>query len=128
RGLRALLLLAARADRRAALRAEVARARLAPPDAAAGFSGAAFASLLSLGSAAAGVGSFASVLLSPLASSFSAPWRLRRFSLSDLKSVSYQPLPLRRNTGTETSFFRVRLPHEGQRVSGVSLIFCMTSA
>src|SRR6185437_14086749 len=38
------------------------------------------------------------------ASSLSAPTRFRLFSLSDLKSVSYQPPPLRRNTGADTSF------------------------
>ncbi len=52
---------------------------------------------------------------------------LRLFSLSDLKSVSYQPLPFRRNTGADTSFFKLLLPHEGQRLSGVSVTFCMTS-
>ncbi len=44
------------------------------------------------------------------------PCRRRRGSacspLSPLKSVSYHPAPLRRNTGAEMSFFMVFLPHE----------------
>ena len=60
-------------------------------------------------------------------SSLSEPARLRLFSLSPLKSVSYQPPPLRRKFGAETSFFRASLPHEGHLISGVSLIFCITS-
>src|SRR5688572_4283133 len=63
-----------------------------------------------LGFAASGLAAsaFASGLASSFfapASSLSAPCRLRLFSLSDLKSVSYQPEPLRRKTGAEMSFF-----------------------
>src|ERR1700733_12101421 len=60
-------------------------------------------------------------------SSFSFSARLRLPSLSDLKSVSYQPAPFRRNTGAETSFFSVFLPHDGHFLSGASLNFCMIS-
>ncbi len=56
-----------------------------------------------------------------------SPARLRLDSLSDLKSVSYQPPPLRRNTGAEISFFMLGLPQDGHFFSGASLIFCMTS-
>jgi hypothetical protein len=59
-------------------------------------------------------------------SSFSTA-RLRLFSLSDLKSVSYQPAPFNRNTGAETSFFIRLLPHEGHLFSGGSEIFCRSS-
>ncbi len=45
--------------------------------------------------------------------------RLRLFSLSPLKSVSYQPPPLRRNTGADTSFFIVFLPQEGHFFRGI---------
>src|ERR1700716_2468761 len=101
-----------------------------PPGAvlgAAGFESAGFesAALESLASGAAGLASLASALTSAFDSSLSAPRRLRL--LSFLKSVSYQPPPLRRNAGADTSFFRVRLPHDGQRVNGASVIFCMTS-
>ena len=64
---------------------------------------------------------------SDLDSSFSAPARLRLFSLSPLKSVSYQPLPLRRNTGADISFCMVFLPHDGHFSSGGSEIFCINS-
>jgi hypothetical protein len=60
-------------------------------------------------------------------SSLSAPARLRLFSLSPLKSVSYQPPPFRRKFGAETSFFRAFLPHDGHFVRGASVIFCITS-
>src|SRR5207253_2512131 len=60
-------------------------------------------------------------------SSLSAPARLRLFSLSPLKSVSYQPPPLRRKFGAEISFFMVFLPHDGHFVMGGSVIFCITS-
>src|SRR6185436_20322452 len=70
----------------------------------------------------------ASVLVSALLSSLSAPCRLRLFSLSDLKSVSYQPEPFSRNTGADISFFRPFLPHFGHLVSGLSVIFCSTSS
>ena len=53
--------------------------------------------------------------------------RLRLFSLSDLKSVSYQPAPLSRNTGAEISRFSVGLPQLGHFLSGGSEIFCMVS-
>jgi hypothetical protein len=59
-------------------------------------------------------------------SSFSTA-RLRLVSLSDLKSVSYQPAPFNRNTGAETSFFIRFLPHEGHFFSGGSEIFCRSS-
>src|SRR3984957_17859710 len=57
--------------------------------------------------------------------SFSA--RLRFCSLSDLKSVSYQPAPFRRNTGADTSFFSAFFPHNGHFFKGASDTFCMTS-
>ena len=44
--------------------------------------------------------------VSVLASSLSAPARLRLFSLSRLKSVSYQPEPFSRNTGADMSFLQ----------------------
>src|SRR5688572_28227464 len=69
-----------------------------------------------------------STLVSALASSLSAPCRLRLFSLSDLKSVSYQPEPLRRNTGADISLRRPFLPQLGHLVSGLSVIFCSTSS
>ena len=47
------------------------------------------------------------------APSLASPARLRLPSLSVLKSVSYQPPPLRRNTGAEISFFSVPFPQEG---------------
>ena len=61
-------------------------------------------------------------------SSLSAPARLRLFSLSDLKSVSYQPEPLSRNTGADMSFLSPFLPQFGHFLSGFSLIFCSTSS
>src|SRR4029077_6168361 len=90
----------------------------------AGFESAGFesAALESLASGAAGLASLACALTSAFDSSLSAPTRLRLFPSPALKSVSYQPPPLRRNAGAETSFFRVRLPHDGQRVSGASVI------
>src|SRR3982751_2433712 len=69
-----------------------------------------------------------SVLASTFASSLSAPARLRLFSLSDLKSVSYQPEPLRRNTGADISFLSPFLPQVGHLASGLSVIFCRTSS
>ena len=59
--------------------------------------------------------------------SASAPARLRLRSWSDLKSVSYQPLPFKRNTGAEMSFTSVMRPQEGHFFSGASVIFCITS-
>src|SRR6185369_14338301 len=53
--------------------------------------------------------------------------RLRLFSLSPLKSVSYQPPPFRRKTGADTSFFMVFLPQEGHFLSGASETFCSSS-
>jgi len=53
--------------------------------------------------------------------------RLRLFSLSPLKSGSYQPPPYRRNTGADTSFFIAFLPHEGHFFSGASVTFCSSS-
>src|SRR4029077_7615033 len=85
-------------------------------------------SLDSLASFASGFASFASAGFASLfGSSLSAPTRLRLFSLSPLKSVSYQPAPLRRNTGADSSFFSLRLPQEGHLVRGASVIFCITS-
>jgi hypothetical protein len=49
------------------------------------------------------------------------------FLLPDLKSVSYQPDPLRRNEGADTIFCIADLPHSGHTFSGSSLIFCSTS-
>jgi hypothetical protein len=60
-------------------------------------------------------------------SSASEPARFRRFSLSPLKSVSYQPAPFRRKFGAETSFFRAFFPQEGHFSRGASVIFCITS-
>lgn len=45
-----------------------------------------------------------------------------------LKSVSYQPEPLRRKLLAETSFFRVDLPQAGQSVKGASLNFWIFSS
>src|SRR5690606_33079922 len=53
--------------------------------------------------------------------------RLRLLSLSVLKSVSYQPPPLRRKTGAETSLVSLFLPHSVHLRSGASVIFCSTS-
>ena len=49
------------------------------------------------------------------------------FFLPDLKSVSYQPPPLRRNAAAVTIFFMAGLPHSGQSFRGSSEIFCSTS-
>ena len=70
----------------------------------------------------------ASVLVSALLSSLSAPCRLRLFSLSDLKSVSYQPDPLRRNSGADMSLRKEFLPQLGHFFRGLSVIFCSTSS
>src|SRR5690606_7766757 len=43
--------------------------------------------------------------------------RLRFFSLSDLKSVSYQPPPFRRNDGADIRRVSVRLPQSGHFLS-----------
>ena len=59
------------------------------------------------------LGSLGLLGIAPTALSFSAPARLRLRSWSDLKSVSYQPEPLSRNTGAEISFCSVLLPQEG---------------
>src|SRR6185436_12229632 len=71
----------------------------------------------------------ASAGFSPLASSAglasaasSAPARLRLPSWSDLKSVSYQPPPFRRNTGADTSFLSVCFLQLGHCFSGGSEI------
>jgi hypothetical protein len=45
------------------------------------------------------------------------------FLSPDLKSVSYQPPPFRRNATTEIFFFSRSFPHDGHRFSGASLIF-----
>jgi len=53
---------------------------------------------------------------------------LATFFLSpDLKSVSYQPPPFKRNATAEIFFFRRSFPHEGHSVSGGSLILCSDS-
>src|SRR5688500_14778519 len=69
-----------------------------------------------------------SALASDLASSLSAPARLRLFSLSPLKSVSYQPEPFSRNTGADMSLRSPFFPQVGHFFSGLSLIFCSTSS
>src|SRR5574337_728139 len=46
---------------------------------------------------------------------------------ADLKSVSYQPLPLRRNPAADTSLRKAGLPQFGHCVSAGSLIFCSAS-
>src|ERR1700722_14419426 len=53
--------------------------------------------------------------------------RLRLLSWSPLKSVSYQPPPLSRNTGADIKRCRWDLPHCGHFFRGRSLIFCMAS-
>src|SRR5262249_20943691 len=92
---------------------------------AAGFSLAALG-LLSAGFVsagfAAGVSDFASDFgASPLST------RLRFLSLSFLKSVSYQPLPERRNCGAVTRRRTPALPHCGQASGSGSLNFCRRS-
>ena len=52
----------------------------------------------------------------------------RFFLLPVLKSVSYQPPPLRRNAAAETFFFNEASPQAGQSSSGSSLIFCNASS
>jgi hypothetical protein len=53
---------------------------------------------------------------------------LATFFLSpDLKSVSYQPPPFKRNATAEIFFLRRSFPHEGHCVSGGSLILCNCS-
>src|SRR5690606_22560885 len=52
---------------------------------------------------------------------------LRFFSLSDLKSVSYQPPPFRRNDGADMSRTSVRLPQSGHFLRGGSETFCSAS-
>ena len=69
-----------------------------------------------------------SAMASDLPSSLSAPCRLRLFSLSDLKSVSYQPEPLRRKSGADMSLRKEFLPQLGHFFSGLSVIFCSTSS
>ena len=49
------------------------------------------------------------------------------FLLLDLKSVSYQPLPLNRNPAADTSFFSALALQDGQSINGSSLIFCNAS-
>src|SRR5688572_3121306 len=129
-----------RRDRRFAVRVALAFGRAVPRfiRLAAGLSvtGLAASGLAPSGLAASGFavsvlgvsGLAVSALVSVLASSLSAPCRLRLFSLSDLKSVSYQPEPLRRNTGADISLRRPFLPQLGHLVSGLSVIFCSTSS
>ena len=83
--------------------------------------GAASAAFAALGGVGALVSLGAGGSLSPL----SRMLRLR--SLSDLKSVSYQPLPARRNSGADTSRFNWCLPHSGHSRSGLSENFCRAS-
>ena len=61
--------------------------------------------------------------LSDLAAGSLSSTKLRFFSLSDLKSVSYQPAPFNRNTGAEIKRFRVDLPQLGHALSGASDTF-----
>src|SRR5579883_3005124 len=75
---------------------------------------------------------FSAGLLSAVASFFSSllsgcSARLRLSSLSLLKSVSYQPLPFKRNTGADTRRLSWDLPQLGHLRSGASEIFCMAS-
>lgn len=51
----------------------------------------------------------------------------RFFLFPDLKSVSYQPPPLRRNPAAETNLVRAIFPHSGHFLSGFSLSFCRVS-
>lgn len=90
----------------------------------AGLAGAAFpgASLASVFDSAAG-----SVFSGDGAASLSSPTRLRLDSFSDLKSVSYQPDPLSRNTGADTRRFNADLPQLGHFFNDESLIFWSTS-
>src|SRR5579863_952316 len=53
--------------------------------------------------------------------------RLRLLSLSPLKSVSYQPPPLRRNTGADIRRCSCDLPQWGHFFSGRSVILCIAS-
>src|SRR5690606_2004980 len=64
-------------------------------------------------------------LFDPVGSSRSA--KLRFVSCSDLKSVSYHPLPLRRKFGADTSFLSDCFLQLGHCFSGLSLIFCRAS-
>lgn len=50
------------------------------------------------------------------------------FLLPDLKSVSYQPPPLRRKPAADIFFFKASAAHSGQVTSGGSLTFCKTSS
>jgi hypothetical protein len=69
---------------------------------------------------------------SPLDSLLDSPLdvstRLRFFSASPLKSVSYQPPPFNLNTGAEIKRRSVSFPHSGHLRSGESLIFCSASS
>src|SRR5271170_194631 len=127
RGPRLGLAAGRRVARLAAAVTLVARPRRLPDSAGAGAAGLA---------AAAGGGVAESVLAAAavsvaaagLASSRSALGaRLRLPSLSDLKSVSYQPEPLSLNTGAEINRLSRERPQEGHFLSGPSLIFCITS-
>src|SRR3984957_1324525 len=76
------------------------------------------------------VASPASLVLSPASLGASASGRsarLRLLSWSPLKSVSYQPPPLSRNTGADIKRCSWDLPHCGHFFRGGSLIFCMAS-
>src|SRR5512135_885934 len=89
----------------------------------AGVAASAFASVFGgLGGLAALSSDAAGGSLSPFSS------RLRLRSFSDLKSVSYQPLPARRNSGADTRRFSWCLPHSGHSRSGLSENFCRASS
>src|SRR5882724_1267374 len=94
----------------------------------AGFESAVFDSpaFASAGFASAGF-AFSAVESEAVELSPSGPARLRLDSLSDLKSVSYQPPPFSLKTGADRSFFSFSFEQEGHFRRGGSLIFCMTS-
>jgi|TARA_A200000113_G_scaffold86185_1_gene76859 hypothetical protein len=50
------------------------------------------------------------------------------FFLPDLKSVSYQPPPFKRNPAAEILFFNASALHSGHVTNGLSLIFCTASS
>src|SRR5690606_31803916 len=56
------------------------------------------------------------------------PLPLPLFLPFDLKSVSYQPVPLRRKPAAEIFFFRLASPQDGQKTSRSSEIFCSASS
>ena len=74
-----------------------------------------------------GVGFAATLSLAGASGASSPAARLRLPSWSDLKSVSYQPPPFRRNTGAETSRLSVCFLQLGHLRIGGSEIFCKAS-